>query len=137
MGLTDTFITCAEQLFTIIGVFAVVLVVFLPFIVLMIPLFVFYSRMQRRYRNASRELKRLTSITKSPIFSHFGETLAGLTCVRAYNEQTRFALKNDGNVNNNMRFQLVMMTAGRWMGFQLNLSAALYSRVARDASMHS
>ena len=125
MGLTDTFITCAEQLFTIIGVFAVVLVVFLPFIVLMIPLFVFYSRMQRRYRNASRELKRLTSITKSPIFSHFGETLAGLTCVRAYNEQTRFALKNDGNINNNMRFQLVMMTAGRWMGFQLNLSAAL------------
>ena len=108
MGLTDTFITCAEQLFTIIGVFAVVLVVFLPFIVLMIPLFVFYSRMQRRYRNASRELKRLTSITKSPIFSHFGETLAGLTCVRAYNEQTRFALKNDGNINNNMRFQLVM-----------------------------
>ena len=28
------------------------------------------------------------------------------------------------NVDRNMRFQLVMMTAGRWMGFQLNFSAA-------------
>ena len=75
MGLTDTFITCAEQLFTIISVFVVILVVFKPFLVLLVPLFVFYSKMQRYYRNASRELKRLTSITKSPIFSHFGETL--------------------------------------------------------------
>jgi hypothetical protein len=36
----------------------------------------------------------------------------------------QFIAKSDGNVNNNMRFQLVGMTAGRWMTFQLNFSAA-------------
>lgn len=79
------------------------------------PLFIFYARMQRRYRNATREMKRLTSITKSPIFSHFGETLAGLTVVRAYKATDQFITTSDNNVDNNMRFQLVMMTAGRWM----------------------
>ena len=34
MGLTDQFIAFAEQLFTIIGVFSVILVVYLPFLVL-------------------------------------------------------------------------------------------------------
>ena len=124
-GLTDQFIGFAEQLFTIIGVFAVILVVFLPFLVLVPPLFMFYAGMQRRYRNATREMKRLTSITKSPIFSHFGETLAGLTVVRAYKATDQFITTSDDNVDNNMRFQLVMMTAGRWMGFQLNFSATM------------
>lgn len=125
MGLTDQFIGFAEQLFTIIGVFSVILVVFLPFLVFVPPLFMFYAGMQRRYRNATREMKRLTSITKSPIFSHFQESLAGLTVVRAYKVTDQFISKSDGNVDNNMRFQLVMMTAGRWMGFQLNFSATM------------
>jgi len=148
--------TMAEQLFTLSGVFGVILFVFPPFLIMVPPLFLFYAGMQQKYRNATRELKRLTSISKSPIFSHFSETItyvitvvpvfkrmqtfgkackrmqvnircmcSGLTCVRAYGEQTRFIETSDGNVDNNMRFQLVMMTAGRWMGFQLNFSAAV------------
>jgi ATP-binding cassette subfamily C (CFTR/MRP) protein 1 len=109
MGLVDMFLSMAEQLFTLVGVFGVILLVFPPFLVIVPPLFLFYFRMQRRYRNATRELKRLHSITKSPIFSHFQETLAGLTCVRAYGEQQRFISTSDRNVDQNMRFRLVMV----------------------------
>jgi len=45
------------------------------------------SQVQSFYRNSSRELKRIESVSKSPIFSHFSETLNGLSTIRAFNTQ--------------------------------------------------
>ena len=49
-------------------------------------MFIYYW-FQQRFRTASREVKRLDSITKSPVFQHFEETLNGLETVRAYGMQ--------------------------------------------------
>lgn len=46
---------------------------------------------QKRYMTVNREAVRLESISKSPIVSYFSESLNGLTSVRAYNEEDRFA----------------------------------------------
>jgi ATP-binding cassette subfamily C (CFTR/MRP) protein 1 len=35
-----------------------------------------------------RQLRRLNSASKSPIFSHFGETLTGVSTIRAFGAQT-------------------------------------------------
>jgi len=59
---------------------------------------------QRRYMKVNREAVRLESISKSPIVSYFSESLNGLTSVRAYNEEQRFAQKfhdlQDANIKN-------------------------------------
>lgn len=49
----------------------------------LVPLaFILYD-VQHRYRPASRDLKRVSSTSLSPIYSHFSETLSGLTTIRA------------------------------------------------------
>merc|ERR1719225_1143363 len=49
-----------------------------------------YYLVQRVYVATSRQLKRLESVSKSPIYSHFGETLNGSATIRAFHLQTQF-----------------------------------------------
>jgi hypothetical protein len=58
----------------------------LPFI----PIVLFTWWVSYQYLHVSRELKRLESITKSPVFVLFSETLQGLHVVRAFRDEHRF-----------------------------------------------
>lgn len=66
-----------------------------------------------------RELQRIDSITKSPVFSHFNETLQGLASIRAYNRQTHFwnSLWNKMDVNTNSF--IILNSSTRWLGIAL------------------
>lgn len=55
----------------------------------LLPLAFFYHRTQDFYRHTSRELKRLSRLTLSPIYSHFSETLTGLGTIRASGSSAR------------------------------------------------
>lgn len=88
-------------------------------IIALIPIMYFYFRIQQFYRASSRELKRLDSISKSPIFAHFSETLAGLSSLRAYRALTRFIGYNEENLDYNNRAYFSMVTANRWLSIRL------------------
>lgn len=56
----------------------------LPWLLLLLPpLSIIYYRVQRHYRASSRELRRLGSLTLSPLYTHLADTLAGLPVLRA------------------------------------------------------
>lgn len=62
----------------------------LPWVLLaLLPLGLFYYRTQQFYRHTSRELKRLCSLTLSPVYCHFSETLTGLGTIRASGSSAR------------------------------------------------
>ncbi|KAI5294661.1 hypothetical protein KEM52_003513 [Ascosphaera acerosa] len=74
----------------------VVIVVGTPwFAVVIVPLAFVYLSYQKYYLRTSRELKRLDSITRSPIYAHFQESLGGLPTIRAFRQQKRFTMENE------------------------------------------
>ena len=91
------------------------------FISLIIPLAFIYLSYQRYYLHTSRELKRLDSITRSPIYAHFQESLGGVTTIRAYRQQRRFALENEWRVDANLQAYFPSVSANRWLAVRLEL----------------
>lgn len=89
------------------------------FVALIVPLGAVYLYIQRYYLRTSRELKRLDSTSKSPIYAHFQESLGGLTTIRAYRQQERFALENEWRVDANLRAFFPSINANRWLAVRL------------------
>ncbi|KAK3063199.1 Transporter of the ATP-binding cassette (ABC), partial [Teratosphaeriaceae sp. CCFEE 6253] len=53
-----------------------------------------YFLIGKFYINSSRDLKRLESVQRSPLYQQFGETLSGMTTIRAYGDERRFIREN-------------------------------------------
>ena len=54
-----------------------------------------YFWVQRAYRQSARELRRLESSARSPLLAHLGETLAGLSTVRALAAEASFVRRTN------------------------------------------
>ena len=89
------------------------------FVALIVPLGAVYLYIQRYYLRTSRELKRLDSTSRSPIYAHFQESLGGITTIRAYRQQQRFALENEWRVDANLRAYFPSINANRWLAVRL------------------
>uniref|UniRef100_A0A8C9NDR2 ATP-binding cassette sub-family C member 10 n=1 Tax=Serinus canaria TaxID=9135 RepID=A0A8C9NDR2_SERCA len=94
----------------------------LPWIgLVLLPLAVVYFIIQRYYRFTSRELKRLHSITLSPIYTHFSETLSGLSTIRAMRATKRFELENQLHLEQNQRCLFASKTVMEWLDIRLQM----------------
>ncbi|KAJ2123708.1 hypothetical protein IW147_002301 [Coemansia sp. RSA 720] len=88
-------------------------------LVLMLPLTIAYNHMRQLYLCSSRELRRLDSTTRSPIFAHFQESIGGVSTIRAYNQQPRFIYENESRVGLNMRAYCTYFSLNRWLSLRL------------------
>lgn len=96
-----------------------------PFLALIIPLGAMYVWIQRYYLRTSRELKRLDSVSRSPIYAHFQESLGGISTIRAYRQQDRFELENEWRVDANLRAYFPSISANRWLAVRLEFIGAI------------
>ncbi|KAL5432135.1 hypothetical protein PMIN07_008599 [Paraphaeosphaeria minitans] len=109
------FVNTARAGFTLV----IVSVTTPAFIALILPLGALYLYIQRYYLRTSRELKRLDSISRSPIYAHFQESLSGMSTIRAYHQQKRFELENEWRVDANLRAYFPSISANRWLAVRL------------------
>ncbi|XP_041776524.1 multidrug resistance-associated protein 1-like isoform X3 [Anopheles merus] len=127
------------MLFSVIGVFVVIGISTPIFLAIVPPLMIIYYFVQRFYIETSRQLKRLESVTRSPIYSHFGESIGGQSTIRAYAQQERFIRESEHRVDYNQLVTYPTILANRWLGVRLEiigslviLFAALFAILARD-----
>lgn len=115
------FVNAARSGFTL----AVISITTPAFVALIIPLSLAYYYIQRYYLRTSRELKRLDSVSRSPIYAHFQETLGGISTIRAYRQQQRFEMENEWRVDANLRAYFPSISANRWLAVRLEFIGAI------------
>lgn len=91
------------------------------FAVIVVPFIAIYLFIQRFYIKTSRQLKRLESVTRSPILNFFGETLNGVTTIKAFGRCQRFIEEMNVRVDANQRCFYPNAVAGQWVVFRLEL----------------
>ncbi|MCJ1306948.1 hypothetical protein MMC25_000592 [Agyrium rufum] len=82
------------------------------------------------YVQSSRDLKRLESAQRSPIYQQFGETLSGVTTIRAYGDEKRFIEENASRVDTYNRPFIYLWACNRWLALRVDLAGALVSFAA-------
>nr|QWN59130.1 ATP-binding cassette C transporter [Rehmannia glutinosa] len=89
------------------------------------PLLVLFYVAYLYYQSTAREVKRLDSVSRSPVYAQFGEALNGLSTIRAYKAYDRMANINGKSMDNNIRFTLVNMSGNRWLAIRLETVGGL------------
>ncbi|XP_057325981.1 multidrug resistance-associated protein 1 isoform X3 [Microplitis mediator] len=110
------------------------------FISVIVPIGVIYYFIQRFYVATSRQLKRLESVSRSPIYSHFGESITGAQTIRAFNVQERFIYESERRVDFNQICYYPSIISNRWLAVRLEMLgnmiiffAAIFSVLGRDS----
>ncbi|KAF3420729.1 LOW QUALITY PROTEIN: hypothetical protein E2986_00606 [Frieseomelitta varia] len=126
-------------LFGVIATLVVISVSTPEFIAIIVPISVIYYFVQRFYVASSRQLKRLESVSRSPIYSHFSETVSGAQMIRAFGVQNRFIEESESKVDFNQMCYYPSIIANRWLAVRLEMVgnliiffSALFAVLSRD-----
>ncbi|KAF9210137.1 hypothetical protein BGZ59_009770 [Podila verticillata] len=97
-----------------------------PYFAIMIPpLSYVYYRMGGFYLVSSRELKRLDSSARSPLYAHYAETLAGLVTIRAFHDSDRFAVEATKMLDHSQQTGYLANAATRWLQVVLEMISVI------------
>ena len=101
---------------------------------LLVPMTWLYLRIASFYRASSRELQRVESISKSPIYSQFTEALNGLSTIRAFRLAADFMQENERRVQRNLRVTYILRVVSFWLQLRL---CAIGSAIVTAAAFYS
>ena len=104
-----------------------------------VPVGCIFLYVQKFYLRSSREVQRLDSVSRSPIYAHFGETLNGVSTVRSYGRESDFIVHNHDMIDENQKAYFINVSSNRWLAVRLETVgtaivtfAALFSVIATE-----
>ncbi|PYH42937.1 P-loop containing nucleoside triphosphate hydrolase protein [Aspergillus saccharolyticus JOP 1030-1] len=121
MGYTGT------QILNVCGVIVAGVLVSPFVLILAAVLLTICLRLALRFLSGAREVKRLESTAKSPIFEHFGSSLAGLVTIRAFGKSSIYTGMIYERMNAHAQALWAMLLFNRWLSFRMNLVGALFA----------
>ena len=101
------------------------------FTVALPPIMFVYLTVQRYYIPAARELQRIESISRSPIYSGLGEAVNGVETIRAFRQEAHFINIADRLIELNADAFVTQKLATGWLGTRLRfLGTAIVASAA-------
>ena len=114
LNFVAAFILCVAQI-VLIGVSSVYAAISFP------VCFLFVYLIQKFYLRTSRQLRFLDLEAKSPLYSLFSETIAGLTTIRAFGWEHSLEAKNHHLLDQSQRPFYLLFAVQRWLQLVLDL----------------
>lgn len=104
----------------VLGILIVIAIIVPIALALFAVLAVFYLYAGEFYRRSNRELTRLESISRTPVFTHFAESLTGVCSIRALKVQDMYMQENLRRVDENTRALYFSRAISFWLQTRLN-----------------
>ncbi|KAG0347692.1 hypothetical protein BG004_007175, partial [Podila humilis] len=109
-----------------------------PWIIIAVPFILLgFGSLRNLYMKSSRQVKRIESLERSPIYSHLSETLSGLTSVRAFGKREEFMEEHLKTQEDHGRAFFTYLGMARWLGYRLDVVSALFLGVTAIACVAS
>ena len=86
-----------------------------------------YVLIGKLYINSSRDLKRIESVQRSPLYQHLDEILSGVVTVRAYGHERRFATEAFHRLDAHSAAYLALRATNAWLAFRVDVTSSLIS----------
>uniref|UniRef100_A0A1A7XAW0 Multidrug resistance-associated protein 4 n=2 Tax=Nothobranchiidae TaxID=405002 RepID=A0A1A7XAW0_9TELE len=121
-----TFTDFVQVFLQILGVIAVASSVIPWILIPVVPLLGVFLFLRRYYLRTSRDVKRLESTTRSPVFSHLSSSLQGLWTIRAFCAEERFQKAFDAHQDLHSEAWFLFLTTSRWFAFRLDIMCSIF-----------
>ena len=121
-------VTANETIFILFNFFgALVLAVYTNWfnIVIALPLGVYLIWLRQYYASTGREVKRLESMSKSPIYNYVSETMTGRPVLKAMKLEKVLVEKFMDVEDNHTAFYQMFIITKRWLAFRLEIVISL------------
>ncbi|XP_020490124.2 ATP-binding cassette sub-family C member 4-like isoform X2 [Labrus bergylta] len=115
-----TFVDFTQVFLQVIGVIAVAAVIIPWILIPVVPLLAVFLILRCYFLKTSRDIKRLESTTRSPVFSHLSSSLQGLSTIRAFKVQQRFQQMFDDYQDLHSEAWFLFLTTSRWFAVRLD-----------------
>ena len=112
-------------LFSMISIVILISVITPGFLIAGFFITLIYFAIGQFYLRSSRDLKRLESVQRSPLYQQFGETLSGIVTIRAYGDERRFIRDSQTRVDTHSRPFIYLWAANRWLALRVDFTGAL------------
>eukprot|EP00957_Ditylum_brightwellii_P023387 1764716-Ditylum_brightwellii.AAC.1 len=113
---------------TISSVYSVIIVVcsVTPvFGVCLMPILIYYEMQKRYFTKTYRELKRIDSVSRSPVYALLGETLDGVCTIRAFSAQNALINSMMSMIDRQQLAYYLTCASQCWLGVRLELVGTL------------
>uniref|UniRef100_A0A8C0YY33 Multidrug resistance-associated protein 4 n=2 Tax=Canis lupus familiaris TaxID=9615 RepID=A0A8C0YY33_CANLF len=130
-----TFLDFLQTFLQVLGVVGVAVAV-IPWIAIpLLPLAIIFFILRRYFLATSRDVKRLESTSRSPVFSHLSSSLQGLWTIRAYKAEERFQELFDAHQDLHSEAWFLFLTTSRWFAVRLDAICAMFVIVVAFGSL--
>ncbi|KAM7110968.1 ATP-binding cassette sub-family C member 4 isoform 5-T8 [Molossus nigricans] len=130
-----TFLDFIQTFLQVIGVVGVAVAV-IPWIAIpLVLLGILFFVLRSYFLETSRDVKRLESTTRSPVFSHLSASLQGLWTIRAYKTEERFQELFDAHQDLHSEAWFLFLTTSRWFAVRLDAICAVFVIVVAFGSL--